>query len=299
MKSNTTVTVVKTEDVRAKSLFNLFIERKTVLAEIFNTINPANAVAAKDVEIVDLSSSATEGFCDIGFLAKDKLIIITELTSDSIQNTAARMLLHTSAVYRNLIEMDAEKLYGTEKLQLPMPEFYAFYVGGGKFDECSDHLFDDKSADFKITVKAVDGKSFKNSSINAYCNLLECVEENIAEGFNKAASIKIALKESKAINPKDFNDFISEREDEVISLLKERLDRKDYFEAKVLAGVTDKVNDLENKFKDEGKFSTLTTYVASRRKHACSDEKILNELINNFGLDAAEAGVVLAADVPL
>lgn len=281
---------------KQESLFSFFFKQKSVLLDLYSYLHNGTIATEEDVEIVDLSQTSVEGYEDIGFIAEGRLVIISEQTAVKAPNNAARMLLHTTGTYQKIINGKDTKLYGEEGVELPVPEFLSFYVGPEEFTETTDELFKGNSdTRFKVSVKTYDGKNYGGSWLKPYCKLLDSVQGFLSEGFPKDAACRMAIRTSSDSQDKTFAGFLKENEEEVFDLLCAKLDKNDYLEAQVTACVEGRLTDLEEQYTRAGRDSMLVSYVKNRRTTGCKDEKILNELLNNFSLGQAEAARVLAS----
>lgn len=281
---------------KPESLFSFFFKQKSVLLDLYSYIYQNVSAVEDDIEIVDLSQTSVEGYEDIGFIAERRLVIISEQTVVKSPNNAARMLLHTTGAYQKIINGKDTKLYGEEGVDLPVPEFLSFYVGPEDFTETTDELFKGNSeTNFKVSVRTYDGKNYDGSWLKPYCKLLDSVQGFLSEGFPKDAACRMAIRTSSDSQDKTFASFLKENEETVFELLCAKLDKNDYLAAQVTASVEGRLNNLEAQYTKAGQESMLISYVNNRRGSGCKDDRILNELLNNFNLDQAEAARVLAS----
>ena len=110
---------------------------KEYLMQLYQALHPEDQSTGKDdLKIVTLENIFTNNvYNDLGFLAKNKLIVLVEAQSTWSVNILIRMLIYMGRTYRDYIYSDKElkrRLYSDEKITIPKPEMYVIYTGNKK-----------------------------------------------------------------------------------------------------------------------------------------------------------------------
>ena len=68
-------------------------------------------------------------FNDLGFLVRDRLLVLVECQSTFTENILIRFILYLADTYNRYISKMNLNVYGTKKVRLPIPELYVIYHG--------------------------------------------------------------------------------------------------------------------------------------------------------------------------
>ena len=124
-------------------------------------------------------------FNDLGFLVRDRLLVLVECQSTFTENILIRFILYLADTYNRYINKMNLNVYGTKKVRLPVPELYVIYHGdrGDKPDKISlsKDIFGVKSADnIFVDVKAkIIYDSTPGDIINQFITFARVFDEQI------------------------------------------------------------------------------------------------------------------------
>ena len=125
----------------------------------------------------------TQQYNDLGFLVKDRLIILVEHQSTWTENIVVRVLLYLAQTWYKVIKEHQLNIYDEEKISLPVPELYVIYTGEGaekkpKTITLKDSFFDgaDIGIDCRVDV-ITDGT--QGDIINQYIRFCHVLNEQI------------------------------------------------------------------------------------------------------------------------
>ena len=124
-------------------------------------------------------------FNDLGFLVRDRLLVLVECQSTFTENILIRFILYLADTYNRYINKMNLNVYGTKKVRLPVPELYVIYHGdrGDKPDEISlsKDIFGVESADnIFVDVKAkIIYDSTHGDIINQFITFARVFDEQI------------------------------------------------------------------------------------------------------------------------
>ena len=117
------------------SVFTSLFREKKYVVELYNALFPESAgtVTEDDINIITLENILMNAmYNDLGFMVKDKLIVLAEAQSTWSENIAVRMLLYVANTYNTYIEEHKMNLYSTKNVVLPKPELFVIYSGDKK-----------------------------------------------------------------------------------------------------------------------------------------------------------------------
>lgn len=148
----------KTRRKSKDSVFvNLFEDTDNVLT-LYKELHPEDTqVTVDDIHIQTIKSVLVNTlYNDLGFLVKDKLIMLVEAQSAWNPNMPLRMLFYLAETYRRYLADTVQSEHSASKVKIPKPELYVVYSGEQKCSETvsfSESFFDGNSpVDLKIKV---------------------------------------------------------------------------------------------------------------------------------------------------
>ena len=115
------------------------------LLELYRSLFPEDTSSTKDdLEILTLENVLVNGsYNDLGFLVKDKLLILIEAQSTWNPNIPMRMLNYVAYSYREYQAKHKLNNFGSKLEKYPFPEFYVVYTGSPLPSNCRKlHLKD-------------------------------------------------------------------------------------------------------------------------------------------------------------
>jgi hypothetical protein len=143
------------------SIFCDLFSRPEYCLQLYQALHPEDTdVREENIVLVTLSRLMMRSrYNDLGFLVKDRLLILVECQSTFTENILVRFILYLADTYNRYINKMNLNIYGSKKVRLPIPELYVIYHGerGNKPDEIflSKDIFGVNSADnVFVDVKA-------------------------------------------------------------------------------------------------------------------------------------------------
>ena len=86
-----------------------------------------------DITIVTLQNIITDAlYNDLGFMVKDRLVVLVEAQSTWSPNIVIRALMYLMRTYNDYFSERDVDLYASKKVALPCPELYVVYTGDRK-----------------------------------------------------------------------------------------------------------------------------------------------------------------------
>ena len=187
------------------SLFTSMFGEKRYTLQLYKALHPEDKteLTEKDISLLTIENVLVNDiYNDLGFLIKDRLIVLVEAQSTWSTNIIIRMFLYLAKTYQEYISSDnimRAKLYSSSKIRLPEPEMYVIYTGArdGNSDILSlKDLYFPKidSIDLKAKVIFADDK---NENIIgeylAFCTILHEQLEKYKSDKKKAVQETIRI----------------------------------------------------------------------------------------------------------
>lgn len=116
------------------SVFVHLFQDKKYLIDLYKTLHPEDQEITEDqIKNITLNAVFVNGlYNDLGFLAKDKSIILVESQSTWSENILLRIFIYAASTYFNYFNENGSDLYGTKNVPMPRPELYMVYTGDKK-----------------------------------------------------------------------------------------------------------------------------------------------------------------------
>ena len=148
----------KTKRKSKDSVFvNLFENVENVL-RLYKELHPEDEqVTVDDIQIQTIKSVLVNTlYNDLGFIVKDKFVMLVEAQSAWNPNMTLRMLFYLAETYRRYLAETVQSEHSSSKVKIPKPELYVVYSGERKCPEVvsfSDTFFGGESpVELKVRV---------------------------------------------------------------------------------------------------------------------------------------------------
>lgn len=128
----------ETTDRQSKNnvFVDLFKDKKYV-CQLYRELHPEEPdITVDDIEIKTLSAIIVNTlYNDLGFIVRDKIVVLVEAQSIWCPNIPLRMMFYLSETYRRYLEETSQSEHHTTKVRLPKPELHVIYSGTAKIPE--------------------------------------------------------------------------------------------------------------------------------------------------------------------
>ena len=162
------------------TVFRDLFSNPKYLLKMYQALHPEDISATEsDLEIITLQSIFANGiYNDLGFMARDRLMIMVEAQSTWSPNIIVRALMYLTTTYQRYFIEKKENLYGHKLVNMPKPEIYVIYTGpkGNHPDELSlqELFFPGQDCCVNVTAKMIylsDNKDIITQYIS-FCSVL-------------------------------------------------------------------------------------------------------------------------------
>jgi hypothetical protein len=218
------------------SVFSFLFSDPDTLRELYGalegiTLPPDVPVAINTLEGVLFADRANDISCDIG----GKLVVLIEHQSTLNPNMPLRLLLYIARIYEKTIA--GKKIYSTERIAIPLPEFFILYNGAGPCPDRQTVKLSDafispaslgiggaEAPKLELVAQVINISHGRNEAIARRCRTLNEYSAFIAQarGFekqlgNRTEAMKQAVRYCRGHGI--LKEFLEEHASEVINML--------------------------------------------------------------------------------
>ena len=275
--------ISKTKRKSKDSVFiNLFEDTKNVL-RLYKELHPEDTqITVDDIHIQTIKSVLVNTlYNDLGFIVKDKFVMLVEAQSAWNPNMPLRMLFYLAETYRRYLADTIQSEHSSTKVKIPKPELYVVYSGEQKCPEIvsfSDSFFDgDCPVELKVKVlNKVDMTIYGqyigfckvfNEQRKIYQDSILCAKE----------TLRICIEKGYLVS------YLQKHEKEVVDMMSELFDeeyqREAYNRASQRKAIEKGRAEGEAKGKAEGKAEERKALAEKMRAKGYSEQEIA-ELIS-------------------
>ena len=179
------------------SVFTDLFGRPEYLFQLYKVLHPEDTDVTQDMlRTVTIHNVLTSRrYNDLGFLVRNKLLILTEAQSTWSVNVIVRGLFYMADTYQEYIIENRLNPYGTKRMPLPQPELYVLYTGdrAERPEEItfSNEFFGGKQTAIDVRVKMLYGDD-PNDIVGQYAAFCKVFNRIIKEkGYSQEAIAEI------------------------------------------------------------------------------------------------------------
>ncbi len=269
MQNNTN----QTQDVMAKrtaknSVFLDLFQNKNYLFKLYKTLHPEDTTATEDsLTDVTIENVLTDNlYNDLGFIVKNKLLILIEAQSTWTMNILVRVFLYLAQSYHEYFRRTSQNYYKSRKVKMPKPELYVIFTGnkGKKPDKISLSKEFFEGADIDIEVKAkVIYESDTDDIINQYIIFCKVFSGQTKQHgmTRKAVTETIRICRDRNI----LREYLEQREKEVVTIMMSLFDEEQIIKSFIKSERHDEARETAERMIKMGKLSLdeISLYVPS------------------------------------
>jgi len=198
------------------------------LLRFYRDLHPEDgAVAAGDVSLVTLDRVLTNGqFNDLGFMVRDRLVVLAEAQSTWSPNIVVRMLLYLADTYRRHIARTEQNKYRATAVRLPAPELLVVFTGSrrevpGELSFARDILgLEDCCVDVRVRVVRDCG-----GILGEYVAFTRMFDEKRKELGYTLAAIEATI--DACVEASILREYLIERRKEVVRMMHSMIDHEE------------------------------------------------------------------------
>ena len=221
--------IPKKKQTKAKSkdsvFVNLFENAENVL-RLYKELHPEDTqVTVEDIQIQTIKSILVNTlYNDLGFIVKDKFVMLVEAQSAWNPNMPLRMLFYLAETYRRYLADTVQSEHSSTKVKIPKPELYVVYTGKRKCPETvsfSETFFDGNSpVELKIRILNKVDMTIYGQYIG-FCKVFNEQKEIYQDSIMCAKeTIRICIEKGYLVS------YLQEHEKEVVDMMAELFDEE-------------------------------------------------------------------------
>lgn len=212
----------KTKD----SVFVKLFGDKKYVRRLYTEFHPEDAdITLEDIKIQTLESVMVNTvYNDLGFMVRNKLLVLVEAQSDWCPNMTLRMLFYLSETYRRYILKTRQSEHSSRRLDLPKPELYVVYTGRREVPavlSMSEEFFGgDSPLDIRVKVLQEVDKTICGEYVG-FCHIYDeqrKIYHNSTECAKK--TVEVAMEHGY------LTAFLNQHRAEVITMMEELFDEE-------------------------------------------------------------------------
>lgn len=270
----------KTKRKSKDSVFvNLFENAENVL-RLYKELHPEDTqVTVEDIQIQTIKSVLVNTlYNDLGFIVKDRFVMLVEAQSAWNPNMPLRMLFYLAETYRRYLADTVQSEHSSTRVKIPKPELYVVYSGEQNCPETvsfSENFFDgDSPVELKVKVlNEVDVTIYGqyigfckvfNEQRKIYQDSIMCAKE----------TIRICIEKGYLVS------YLREHEKEVVDMMSELFDEEYQRAAYNRASQKDAIEKGRAEGKAEGK-AEERRILAEKMRADGVDEEFIKKYIGN------------------
>jgi len=212
------------------------------LIPLYNALSGSNYPLDTHIEITTLENVIFKGrYNDLSFIVDGKLVVLLEHQSTINPNMPLRLLIYLGQVYNRYIHK-IRKIYSTELVKIPRPEFIVLYNGTDEYPNEGEMKLSDafeklpegvtQSGSLELVARVLNINKghnaviHKNRVLEEYAEFIAEIRKNQADGMELDEAMVAAVK--ACIERKILAEFLEEHGSEVINMLYAEWDMDEY-----------------------------------------------------------------------
>ena len=240
VKANPRKARTKVKRTMKDSIFcDLFSEIDNI-HKLFKVMYPKKRrISKKDIKLLTVDRILTTGiYNDLGFLVRNRLIVLVEAQSTWTVNVLIRFLSYLARTYDDYISDTIQSPHDTTKLKLPRPELFVVYTGKKRNipDEISFQAeFNAKGGSLELTAKVLrlsDEKNILTDYINV-CLIIEKHMKGVKDEQKQAEALNLAINE--CIQKGYLKEYLESKRKEILEMLAQYYTEVNYLDISMRA----------------------------------------------------------------
>ena len=154
------------------------------LMQLYKVLHPDDTETTEDdLTIVTLSRTVARNiYNDLGFLVRNRLLVLVEAQSTWSENILVRFLMYLGETYRRYIKTKGLRIYSEKNVDIPKPELYLVFTG--KVDDIPETIslkesfFGGEDSCVDITAKVI-CESGQGDILNQYITFSRVFDEQL------------------------------------------------------------------------------------------------------------------------
>ena len=219
----------KAKKTAKDSIFRDLFENPKYLLQLYQVLHPEDRKVTEDqISSVTIQNVLLDQmYNDLGFVVKERLLLLVEAQSTWSKNIVIRVLLYLANTWKEYIQNKKLNIYGSGGMSLPKPELYVIYTGERKerpeWIFLSEEFFPGQECFVDVKVRMLyDGK--EGDILNQYVTFTKIYNEQVKEYGRTKEAVLETIRICK--NRKILKEYLESREKEVVDIMMTLFDQE-------------------------------------------------------------------------
>ena len=220
---------IKAKKTAKDSVFRDLFENPTYLLQLYQVLHPEDREVTEDqISSVTIKNILLDQmYNDLGFIVKQRLLLLVEAQSTWSRNIVIRALLYLANTWQEYIQEKKLNIYGSGGMVLPKPELYVIYTGERKerpeWISLSEEFFPGQDCFIDVKVRMLyDGK--KGDILNQYVTFTKIYNEQVKQQGRTREAVLKTIRICK--DRKILKEYLEGREKEVVDIMMTLFDQE-------------------------------------------------------------------------
>ena len=220
---------IKAKKTAKDSVFRDLFENPTYLLQLYQVLHPEDRGVTEDqISSVTIKNILLDQmYNDLGFIVKQRLLLLVEAQSTWSRNIVIRALLYLANTWQEYIQEKKLNIYGSGGMVLPKPELYVIYTGERKerpeWISLSEEFFPGQDCFVDVKVRMLyDGK--KGDILNQYVTFTKIYNEQVKQQGRTREAVLKTIRICK--DRKILKEYLEGREKEVVDIMMTLFDQE-------------------------------------------------------------------------
>ena len=220
---------IKAKKTAKDSVFRDLFENPTYLLQLYQVLHPEDRGVTEDqISSVTIKNILLDQmYNDLGFIVKQRLLLLVEAQSTWSRNIVIRALLYLANTWQEYIQEKKLNIYGSGGMVLPKPELYVIYTGERKerpeWISLSEEFFPGQDCFVDVKVRMLyDGK--EGDILNQYVTFTKIYNEQVKQQGRTRKAVLETIRICK--DRKILKEYLEGREKEVVDIMMTLFDQE-------------------------------------------------------------------------
>ena len=220
---------IKAKKTAKDSVFRDLFENPTYLLQLYQVLHPEDREVTEDqISSVTIKNILLDQmYNDLGFIVKQRLLLLVEAQSTWSRNIVIRALLYLANTWQEYIQEKKLNIYGSGGMVLPKPELYVIYTGERKerpeWISLSKEFFPGQECFVDVKVRMLyDGK--EGDILNQYVTFTKIYNEQVKQQGRTREAVLETIRICK--DRKILKEYLESREKEVVDIMMTLFDQE-------------------------------------------------------------------------
>ena len=220
---------IKAKKTAKDSVFRDLFENPTYLLQLYQVLHPEDRGVTEDqISSVTIKNILLDQmYNDLGFIVKQRLLLLVEAQSTWSRNIVIRALLYLANTWQEYIQEKKLNIYGSGGMVLPKPELYVIYTGERKerpeWISLSEEFFPGQDCFVDVKVRMLyDGK--EGDILNQYVTFTKIYNEQVKQQGRTREAVLETIRICK--DRKILKEYLEGREKEVVDIMMTLFDQE-------------------------------------------------------------------------